>query len=177
MAKIRHRIPTDLSQCERVLEKLSSSEIVSFFLAYERNYPEYPDAFFQANPGFPSLNDVAAKLQQGGYGRPDEFYWEVWGIFKAFTDFHKDRETRLATLFWSLAEEGLMRFMRFCKKEAMTDTERHLRELKRLQKDTAKVHMHPLFSDVSYAYDAASGASFDTYEVPGKVDPIMYYEI
>jgi hypothetical protein len=177
MAKIDHRIPTDLSQCERILERLMSLDIVSFFVTYERTCPEYSEEFIEANPGFPSLSDVAAKLRQGGYGRPDDFYWEVWGLFKTIADFHKDRDNHITRLFWALAEEATMRFMKYCEKEVMTETERDLRQLKRVQKDVADITMRPFFGQVSRAYETSSGPWFDPCDVPGKVDPIVYYEI
>jgi hypothetical protein len=172
-----HRIPTDLSQCERVLTKLSSLGITKFFLTYERTCQDYPDDFFRANPGFPSLTDVATKLQQGEYGCPDDFYWEVWHIFNTFAAFHKDRETRVARLFWALAEEVVISFMKYCEKETMTDIERHLRKLKQIQRETVNITKYPFHGGFSRACETSSGRSFDPYDIPDKVDPIMYYEV
>jgi hypothetical protein len=171
MARVTHVIPETLSQCSEVLHRLMALPILSFFIAYDGFPSEHPTAFFEQNPGFPSLGDICTRLESGAYSLPSQFYWDVWGIFKGFSDFFKDDESLVGRAFRSLASFGTDRFMKWCAKAAQTEAEAHLRKLRKARKMVASVERSPLGGGGVVVPD------FGTGDVPGKIDPIEYYPI
>jgi hypothetical protein len=177
MASVTHVIPRTLTQCTEVLDQLMTLRVVSFFIAYEGLAGDHPTAFFEQNPRFPSLGDISAKLKGGGYSLPAEFYWDVLGIFAAFSHFFKDDDTPDGQAFCCLASFGTLSFMKACAKAARTEMETYLYEIRKALKRAADLQGYPLGGQVARAYHVAVGPESGHCDFPGKVDPIEYYPI
>jgi hypothetical protein len=178
MDVISHNVPQTLAQCAEVLDRLMTWPVLSFFVSYEGLPEEHPTAFFEQNPGFPSLGDICARLTGGDYSAPAQFYWDVWAIFKGFADFFKDDDTPEGRLFRSIASCGTERFIKWCAKAAMTEAEAKLSKLRKAQKLLADAERTPLGGVLATACGLAEGPDFGgASDVPGKIDPIEYYPI
>jgi hypothetical protein len=151
--------------------------VLSFFVAHDSLPEEHPTAFFEQHPGLPSLRDISARLEGGAYSFPAQFYWDVWAIFKTFSDFFKDDSTQSGRAFHCLANFGTDRLMKWCAKVARTEADAYLHKLRKVRKQLADVQERPLGSRVATAYELAVGPAFGACDVLGKIDPIEYYPI
>jgi hypothetical protein len=162
------------ARCRKTLAALQKRELSGLLFNYPTSDPTLiPN--LAVHPEIPSLSDVAARLEAGGYATDIEFETDVRCILNEFTTFFEAVRTRDALLWWSVAADVLEKFEKNWKKYAKSDAE--LRKETLLKQRTAAIHLLDRGGDDLNGLSTMPGSYTWDHDlgIPSKVNPQRYY--